>query len=181
MHPVYAMVVLLATWCATVPANARQVRPPEQIVVETTGPLQLAAHARRTHLLGAIDLYTIGIYSAGEMDRARLGSPDVSKVLRIDVTYREDVRRPMALDWRRELVPPLEAAGVAHLRGVFAPLQYGDCVQIEYVPAKGTTVRVNKGVAGSVAQHDLMLAFLDHWLGDRPVSEELKRTLLASL
>ena len=102
-------------------------------------------------------------------------------MLRIDVTYREDVLRPMALDWRRELVPPLEAAGVAHLRGVFAPLQYGDSVQIEYVPAKGTTVRVNKGVAGSVAQHDLMLAFLDHWLGDRPVSEEIKRTLLASL
>jgi hypothetical protein len=27
----------------------------------------------------------------------------------------------------------------------------------------------------------LMLAFLDHWLGDRPLSEEIKRTLLASL
>jgi hypothetical protein len=26
-----------------------------------------------------------------------------------------------------------------------------------------------------------MLAFLDHWLGDRPVSEELKRTLLAGV
>jgi hypothetical protein len=25
--------------------------------------------------------------------------------------------------------------------------------------------------------HDLMLAFLDHWLGQRPVSEELRRAL----
>jgi hypothetical protein len=33
----------------------------------------------------------------------------------------------------------------------------------------------------SGAHHDLMLAFLDHWLGDRPVSEELKRTLLAGV
>jgi hypothetical protein len=33
----------------------------------------------------------------------------------------------------------------------------------------------------SGAHHDLMLAFLDHWLGDRPVSEDIKRTLLAGM
>jgi hypothetical protein len=53
-------------------------------------------------------------------------------------------------------------------------------VLIEYVPGKGTTVRVNKAVAVGGVNHDLMLAFLDHWLGQRPVSEEIKRTLLAS-
>jgi hypothetical protein len=51
-------------------------------------------------------------------------------------------------------------------------------VQIEFAPEKGTTVRVNKAVAVSGGHHDLMLAFLDHWLGQRPVSEEIKRTLL---
>jgi Chalcone isomerase-like len=66
------------------------------------------------------------------------------------------------------------------LRGIFAPLRQGDVVRIEYVPAKGTTVRVNKGVGGSGAHHDLMLAFLDHWLGQHPVSEDIKRTLLGS-
>jgi hypothetical protein len=35
-------------------------------------------------------------------------------------------------------------------------------------------------VAVSDANHDLMLAFLDHWLGQRPVSDEIKRTLLGS-
>jgi hypothetical protein len=30
------------------------------------------------------------------------------------------------------------------------------------------------------ASHDLILAFLDHWLGQRPVSEEIKRALLGS-
>jgi hypothetical protein len=33
-------------------------------------------------------------------------------------------------------------------------------------------------VAVSGAHHDLMLAFLDHWLGQQPVSEEIKRMLL---
>jgi hypothetical protein len=72
----------------------------------------------------------------------------------------------------------LEPAATAHLRGTFAPLRNGDIVLVEYVPTKGTTVRINRGVAVSGAHHDLMLAFLDHWLGQQPVSEEIKRMLL---
>jgi hypothetical protein len=53
-------------------------------------------------------------------------------------------------------------------------------IAVEFVPAKGTTVRVNKAVAVTGAHHDLMLAFLDHWIGERPLSEELKRALLRS-
>ncbi|HET7220111.1 MAG TPA: chalcone isomerase family protein [Vicinamibacterales bacterium] len=180
MRTIRALVLLVAS-CTAMSANARQLHPPEQIVVEPTGRLQLAAQARRSHLLGAVDLYTVAIYGAGAIDRARLASVDVAKALRIDVTYIEDIRRRVALDWRGELVPRLEPAAVAHLRGVFAPLQHGDAVQVEYVPAKGTIVRVNKAVAVSGAHHDLMLAFLDHWLGERPLSEEIKRMLLASL
>jgi hypothetical protein len=111
-------------------------------------------------------------------DRAHLISPDVTKALRIVVTYREDLHRRVALDWRKELIPRLDLTATAHLRGTFAPLKEGDIVQIEYVPTKGTVVRVNRAVAVSGANHDLMLAFLDHWLGQRPVSETIKRTLL---
>lgn len=81
------------------------------------------------------------------MGYARLASADVAKALRIDVTYDDDLRRRVVLDWRRELVPPLEPQAVAHLRGSFAPLRQGDVVQIEYVPDKGTSVRVNRAVA----------------------------------
>jgi hypothetical protein len=94
------------------------------------------------------------------------------------VTYVEDLRRSMPLDWRRELEPLFEPAGTAHLRGTFAPLQHGDVIQIDYVPRRGTSIRVNARVAADHASHDAMLAFLDHWLGQRPVSEELKRALL---
>jgi len=37
---------------------------------------------------------------------------------------------------------------------------------------------VNKDVAVSRASHELMLAYLDHWVGQRPLSEELKQALL---
>ena len=52
---------------------------------------------------------------------------------------------------------------------------------MEYVARRGTTVHVDKAVAVSGANLDLMLAFLEHWLGQRPVSEEIKRTLLGSM
>ena len=157
----------------------RQVRPPEQITVGRNEPLRLWGHAHRTQLLGTVGLYTVALYTDGAGDRARLASADIPKALRIEVTYEDDLRRRVASDWRRELVPRLEPQAVAHLRGSFAPLRRDDVVQIEYVPQEGTTVRVNRGVAVSGAHHDVMLAFLNHWLGDRPVSEEIKRTLLA--
>ena len=102
----------------------------------------------------------------------------VLRALRIEVTYQDDLRRRVPLDWQSELVPRLDPQPIAHVRGIFAPLRKGDVVQIEYLPQKGTTVRVNRDIAVSGAHHDLMLAFVDHWLGQRPVSDEIKRALL---
>jgi hypothetical protein len=134
--------------------------------------------ATRAHLLGSVDLYTIALYAPRPLDKAEMVSADVPKVLRIQVVYEPDLRRPALVDWQRELVPRLQPpAAVVHLRGTFAALRRDDVVLIEYAPGKGTAVRVNKTVAVSGAHHELMLAFLDHWLGQRPVSEEIKRRL----
>jgi hypothetical protein len=169
--------VALILWAAT-SADA-QPGYPQTVTPEGGQSLSLSAQARRTHLLGSVALYTVAVYSDGApIDRAALASAAAAKALRIEVLYKEDFRRPMSFDWRRELVPRLEQAGAAHLRGTFAPVREGDTVLVEYVPNKGTTVRVNKAVAVSGADHELMLAFLDHWLGQQPVSEEIKQELL---
>jgi Chalcone isomerase-like len=153
--------------------------PPASLSIEGRGPLTHAARATRRDLLGAMELYTIALYTdGGPVTRELLASPDTAKALRIQVSYDEDLRRRTAIDWRRELLPRLESPGLAHLQGSFAPIQYGDTIVVEYVPTRGTTVRVNKGVVVSGANHDLMLAFLDHWIGQRPLSEEIKETLL---
>ena len=152
---------------------------PPTISPEGAAPLPLAGQAKRVHLLGTTDLYALAVYAeSGSLDRSRLVSPQIAKALRIEITYENDLRRGVPIDWRRELIPPLEDSADAHLRGTFAPLQHGDVVLIEYTPTKGTFVRVNRSVAVSEASHDLMLAFLDHWLGQRPVSEEIKQTLI---
>jgi hypothetical protein len=171
-----SLVLVLSTGTLS---RAHDATPPDQLVLDGAGPLPLAGHASRTCLLDT-PVYTIAVYVAGSLERGHLAAADVPKVLRIAVTYVDDLQRRHPCDWRRELVPSVEPAPSAHLRGVFAPIQNGDLVLIEYVPRKGTTVRINRTVAASGADHDLMLAFLDHWLGQRPVSEELKRTLLTA-
>lgn len=74
-------------------------------------------------------------------------------------------------------MPILQPDAMAQLRSTFSTLRHGDVVLVEYVPGHGTRLRVNRIVAASRASHDLMLAFLEHWLGQRPVSEAMKGAL----
>ena len=157
---------------------------PPAMTLGGTMTLPLAAQASRVHLLGAVELYTLAVYAeGGPLNRERLVSVDTPKALRIQVTYdrvahEKALRSPVAVDWRGELVPRLEGPAMANLRATFLPLQYGDVINIEYLPRKGTFVRVNSLRAVEGGHHDVMLAFLDNWLGQRPVSEEMKRALL---
>jgi hypothetical protein len=166
--------------CAS-PARSDE-QQPSAISLAAHTSVSLAGQARRAHLLGAVDLYEVGVYLQGAtLQRAQLARPDMPKALRIDILAPDDLPLRLAHDWRPELIPQrLNAAATAHLRGVFAPLRHGDVVLVEYAPATGTVVKVNKAVVVPKAEHDLMLAFLDHWLGQRPLSEEMKRTLLGS-
>lgn len=181
------------TWAAfvcaaivsTTAALAAVERPQQPSTITPAGgtPLPRAAEVTRTHLLGQVDVYTLAIYvDAPRLDPERLTSSAVPKVLRIEVRYQDDanLRRRVPVDWWQELVPTLEPAARTHLRRSFAALKRGDIVLVEYVPDKGTAVHVNRTEVTSRAHHDLMLAFLDHWLGQQPVSEAIKRALLGS-
>jgi len=163
-----------------VPAPAQ---PPE-LRLDGFPVLTRTAEARRVALLGQVDLYSIAIYADGSIrDIAQLATDDRAKAVRIQVKYDSQydpgMRPRIALDWGHELVPSMSAAAFVTLRGAFAPLRGGDVVLVAYAPRKGTTVRINQSVVvvGS-ADHDLMLSFLDHWLGQTVLSEDVKDTLL---
>ena len=156
-----------------------QLAQPPSIALEGGESLPLAAHATRAHYLGSVDLYDVAVYAdVAISDSAQLVSVETSKAIRILVLFEPDLQRRRVLDWQRELIPAIEPDAAAILRGKFAPIVRGDVVSIEYSPGRGTSVRVNKGVAVTRGSHDLMLSFLDHWLGQRPLSPELKAALL---
>ena len=160
-------------------ALAAQAGPPASLDLDGGVTVPLAAKARRAHLLGSVEFYAVSIYTNGSIrDAASLSSTDTPKAVRIDVNYSQDLHSSITFDWQRELIPGLETPAITQLRRIFAPLRNGDVVQVDYTPTKGTTIRVNKDVAVTRGSHDLMLAFVDHWIGQRPLSEEMKQALL---
>ena len=165
---------------ASMSASPNSSEPPASLRLDGGAPLARAGQVSRDHLLGLIQIYNVALYADGPADRARLSSPQSAKALRIEVTHNNEDRR-LPVEWWQELIPRLEAQAVAHLRGTFAGLRSGDVVQIEYVPGQGTTLRVGKAVVVTGANHDLMMAFLDNWIGQRPISEEMKRALVGGV
>ena len=142
-------------------------------------PLTLVAEGSRTDQLGGEALYTVAVYAESRpLDLAGLAKEDTAKALRIEVVSDDDPFSPLTRPWRRELVPHLDRAATTQLFAIVGSARKGDVLLVEYEPGKGTTIRGNTLTAVSRAPHGLMLAFLDQWLGQRPVSEDLKRTLL---
>ncbi len=141
--------------------------------------LALVAEGTRTDQLGGNTLYTVAVYAEERpLDLAHLASADAPKALRIEVVNDDDPFSPLTRPWRRELVPRLDPAATTQLLAIVGAVRKGDVLLVEYVPGKGTTIRGNALTAVSRAPHGLVVAFLDQWLGQRPVSEDLKRTLL---
>ena len=164
---------------ATAPSVTAQAPLPASLELDGSVSVRLAAQARRAHLVGAVDLYRVAVYANVPLrDGAALSSSDEPKAIRVDVIYKPDLHRPLPIDWQRELIPGLDAGATAELRRIFMPLRGGDVLQIDYTREKGTTVRVNRDLAVSRGSHDVLLAFLDHWIGQRPLSEEMKQALL---
>jgi hypothetical protein len=176
MTRILISLLFFVTVASAAPQDEQQ--PPPAMALGNTS-LSLAAQARRAHLLGAVDLYDIAIYLPDNVPlRLALLDSDVPKALRLQVHAADDLPHRLTLDWRSELIPRLNAAGSTHLRNAVGSLRRGDLFVVEYSPPLGTTVKINKTVAVPSATHDLMMAFMDHWLGQRPVSEEIKHQLL---
>jgi hypothetical protein len=174
----HAVVLVTAIVSVAVRPTVLHGQSPVEIRAASTR-LALIAEALRTDQLGGETLYSVAVYAAsGPLDLETLANADVAKALRIEVVSDDDPNHPLTRPWRRELVPRLDLAATTHLRAITAPVRKGDVLLVEYEPGRGTTIRGNKTVVTSRAPHGLMIAFLDHWLGQRPVSEDVKRILL---
>lgn len=61
---------------------------------------------------------------------------------------------------------------------LYRDLEEGDRIQLHYVPENGTTVAINGESLFVDPGRDLIHAVLDQWVGEAPVSDELKEALL---
>lgn len=71
-------------------------------------------------------------------------------------------------------------ARIQQFKGMFRTLREGDEVWLDYVPGTGTRVTINGQQQGAVEGRDFNAALLSVWLGDEPVTQSLKKALLAA-
>lgn len=64
------------------------------------------------------------------------------------------------------------------LNQMFTTLRKGDVVQLDYLPSVGTRVTIKNEIKGVIKGADFNRALLSVWLGEDPVTEELKSALL---
>ena len=72
-----------------------------------------------------------------------------------------------------ELKPRIEK-----FNSMFETLKEGDVVLLDYLPGKGTQVTIKGQLKGIIDGNDFNQALLKIWLGDEPVTEDLKEALL---
>ncbi len=61
---------------------------------------------------------------------------------------------------------------------MFSDVYKGDVVLLDYIPQKGTRVTIKNKVKGIIEGADFNRALLSVWLGDEPVTDELKDAML---
>lgn len=79
----------------------------------------------------------------------------------------------LSKDAMTALLPKLEK-----FNALFREVHEGDVIRIDYLPGTGTQVTINTEVRGSVEGADFFNALLLVWLGEAPVSDNLKKAML---
>ena len=160
--------------CVTVAAAAQAL--PAQLTVRGHS-LVLNGEAVRSELFGMIELYRIGLYLPERTSLPERIKSDTPKTLVLHVMH--DTRSEyLPEDWRDELRAVLTPNELRKLRSAYAQVRAGDFITISYVPGQGSRLTVNDDVVLESKGREMMYAFLQQWLGQRPVSENIKTALL---
>ena len=124
------------------------------------------------------DVYRAGLYlprRSSLPDYVR--DPAVAKAIRIRILYK-DLPDRMPAEWRETFEAELNRELLGRLKRAFRRLEQGDVLLFSFRPGGSTEIAVNGEVLLTDPGHDLMLALIDQWMGDRPVSKNLRRLLL---
>lgn len=149
---------------------------PETLVVagET---LQLNGYGEREILWA--EIYRAALYlPRRSADVGFIRDAGTAKALQI-LTLASDIPDRMPSDWRTVFREELSRELFGKLRNAYRDLVQGDVLTFAYAQGAGTTVSVNGDAILTDPGHGLMADLLDQWVGEDPVSRNLRRLLLA--
>ncbi len=109
---------------------------------------------------------------------------DVPKAVIMHVVYKKIEPKKWVDGWREAFEKYLQNSGdlknkIDQFMGFFdETVLKGGEVCISYDPGKGTEVKINGKIKGTIEGSDFMKALWEVWFGDKPVSKSLKEGML---
>jgi hypothetical protein len=79
----------------------------------------------------------------------------------------------LSADQLQQLAPRLK-----QFNALFPALKNGDRIYMDFVPGKGTVVKINNDMRGRIDGEDFFRALLQVWIGNHPADKNLKSGLL---
>ncbi len=176
------LVVLLVTMVGLAQAvEINGVRFSDSLVVDQN-ELELNGVAVLTWAL-LFDVYAGALYLPADV-RGQGWSNDVAK--RLELAYFREIEAKGFAEASDKLLQdnlmPAEYQSLAKrlqaFYGFFQDVKPGDRYSINYIPEKGTELRLNEQPLGSVPGADFAAAYFGIWLGAEPISKDFRNRLL---
>jgi len=133
-----------------------------------------------------VSVYLASLYlTAKDTDPERIVAQDKPNRVQMDMLYSRVDREKFIEGWNDGFAANQSAAALQPLRerlerfnAMFETLVEGDRVVLDYVPGSGTRVTIKGVDKGIIPGHDFNAALLKVWLGETPVTAQLKKDLL---
>ncbi len=178
---------LLLSGLIVSPVHAREiagVKLDDSIEMPGSGKLVLNGAGIRYKFF--FKIYVGALYLADKQSDANaLLAKDAASRMMMHITYDEVPREKLVDAWiegfnsnNSEATMQLIQQKLDRFNGWFTDLKQGDVVLLDYLPAEGTRVTIKGVQKGVIEGREFNRALLSVWLGEDPVTEELKDALL---
>ncbi|WP_372624476.1 chalcone isomerase family protein [Falsiroseomonas sp.] len=171
---------ILAASFAAPPAMAAEIAGitvPETEAVQGT---QLALRACAVREVFWTNLYVVSLYLPQQpgSGSVRFSDSQRPRLIRVDVTYDGAVPDGLPSSWNDQLQQRVSAEFLQTFRSLYDGLRGGDVVRLAYSPQSGTALSVNGREVVTQPGDTLFNAVAQIWIGQNPVSPNIRRLLL---
>ncbi|BCN94356.1 hypothetical protein THMIRHAM_21410 [Thiomicrorhabdus immobilis] len=138
-----------------------------------------------------LDVYNASLYVDGKAERAN-PQPKLpkdfladSQPLKLSLCYLQAISPGLFIEGANKVLPkemsePLKSE-VSRLHQSYQPVKPGDCYELEYTPQIGTQLKLNQIPLFTSKVGGFKALYFGIWLGENPLSEDLKNRLLKNL
>jgi hypothetical protein len=181
------ILVLCCLLLSTVPAFSRDIAGVQLAeTLQGADGTQLTLNGAGVRSKVFLKIYVAGLYLQNPAKEAAAVLADQGqKQMLMHFLYEEVSKDKLVSAWNEGFTGNLTkeqhdalAPRIEQFNALFDTVKKGDVIVIEYLPGKGTAVTVKGEAKGVIEGKDFSDAVFSIWLGEKPVTESLKKELL---